>query len=430
MPWFQNFQDGPEYEARKRRGKFTPPVVSLKQLRHAIPPHLFRKSTARSLAYLLRHFAIMCIFYRLATRIDAFTASMVFSPASPASQLLYSLVRPSLWTLYWGWQGITFAGLWCLAGGCKLMTGQAGHNALSPYPLINAIIGITVHTLVLTPYYSWRITHSHHHKSTNNIERDETYIPPTRQDLKLPEGKVAVRMDYMELLEETPAYTLFKLFVRQFLKGNPRYPSGTSHYKPSSKLFRPKDRSLIIMSDAILVSFLSLLAFYAYKFGFSSLSAHYFMPWIFAHNWYVQLPLGLGKIWMDYCDRIVLFTYLQHSDPTIPYYRKEEWTFARGALATVDRPLFGWVGRFFLHNISTDHVAHHFFPTIPFYNLPEVTKAIIPVLGDYYNYDSTPAIYALWRSFTQCTFVESEGAVLFFRNQYGEALIEPQANDH
>ena len=53
-----------------------------------------------------------------------------------------------------------------------------------------------------------------------------------------------------------------------------------------------------------------------------------------------------------------MFTYLHHSDPTIPHYRKAEWTFLRGALATVDRPLLGWMGRFFLHNISHDHVAH------------------------------------------------------------------------
>lgn len=46
-----------------------------------------------------------------------------------------------------------------------------------------------------------------------------------------------------------------------------------------------------------------------------------------------------------------MFTYLHHSDPTIPHYRKEEWSFLRGATATVDRPLLGWMGRFFLHNV-------------------------------------------------------------------------------
>jgi hypothetical protein len=55
---------------------------------------------------------------------------------------------------------------------------------------------------------------------------------------------------------------------------------------------------------------------------------------------------------------LVMFTYLHHSDPTIPHYRKAEWSFLRGAAATVDRPLLGWMGRFFFHNISHDHVAH------------------------------------------------------------------------
>ncbi|KAG6838912.1 hypothetical protein C0991_008366, partial [Blastosporella zonata] len=54
---------------------------------------------------------------------------------------------------------------------------------------------MVLHTSVLTPYYAWRATHQAHHKSTNNIERDETYVPSTRTDFRLPNGKVAVRMD-------------------------------------------------------------------------------------------------------------------------------------------------------------------------------------------------------------------------------------------
>ncbi|RPD55443.1 hypothetical protein L226DRAFT_469733, partial [Lentinus tigrinus ALCF2SS1-7] len=108
---------------------------------------------------------------------------------------------------------------------------------------------------------------------------------------------------------------------------------------------------------------------------------------------------------------------------------QKSWTFARGALATVDRPVFGWIGWFFWHGISSTHVAHHFFVSIPFYNLPQVTEVIKPVLGEYYCYDSTPTMYALWRSFTQCTFIEDEGDVVFFKNQHGEAVreyVEPE----
>ncbi|KAH0581132.1 hypothetical protein H2248_012260 [Termitomyces sp. 'cryptogamus'] len=405
MIWFQVFQDGPEYEARKHKGTFTPPNISMKDIRAAVRPELFERSTVKSLYYIARHLFFTFGFYCIATHISNIAR---FTTNVPVMQ---QLVRGVLWILYWGWQGVAFAGIWCLGH-------EAGHGALSAYSWVNTVIGIVLHTSVLTPYFAWRMTHQTHHKSTNNIERDETYIPPTRQDFQLPDGKVAVRMDYTEILEETPAFTLFKLFIRQFFgfqlylihnrKGNPRYPPGTSHYMPSSKLFKPEQRKFIIVSNIAIGSMLVLIAGYIYQKSWSDAWFYYFAPWLVAHNW------------------IVMLTYLQHSDPTIPYYRKDQWTFARGALATVDRPLFGWVGRFFFHNINTDHLAHHFFATIPFYNLPQVTEAIKPVLGEYYNYDSTPALYALWRSFTQCTFVESEGDILFFKNQHGEAIIEPR----
>ena len=56
-----------------------------------------------------------------------------------------------------------------------------------------------------------------------------------------------------------------------------------------------------------------------------------------------------------------MLTYLHHSDPTIVHYRNKEWSFLRGATSTVDRPLLGWAGRFFLHNVSHDHVRTSFF---------------------------------------------------------------------
>ena len=112
MLWFQIFQDGPEYEARKRRGTFTPPNLSLKQLHDAIPRHLHQKSTLKSLAYILRHVAFTCGFYYLATLINISVPSHCGENAF--AMLLKYFFRSSLWILYWGWQGITFAGIWCL----------------------------------------------------------------------------------------------------------------------------------------------------------------------------------------------------------------------------------------------------------------------------------------------------------------------------
>ena len=114
MLWFQIFQDGPEYEARRKRGTFTPPDLSLKKLHDAVPRHLHEKSTLKSLSYILRHIAFTWSFYYLATFINIFTSSRFGGNAFTTTLLLKYLVRPSLWILYWGWQGITFAGIWCL----------------------------------------------------------------------------------------------------------------------------------------------------------------------------------------------------------------------------------------------------------------------------------------------------------------------------
>ncbi|KAH9915200.1 uncharacterized protein B0H18DRAFT_1125003 [Fomitopsis serialis] len=83
-----------------------------------------------------------------------------------------------------------------------------------------------------------------------------------------------------------------------------------------------------------------------------------------------------------------------------------QWTFLWSALATVDRPIFGWVGRFFWHGIAHDHVAHH--------------------SSSVYH---SPTLYALWRSFMQCKFVESTGDTVFFKNMHGKVVRECSVAD-
>ncbi|EPQ51969.1 hypothetical protein GLOTRDRAFT_108012 [Gloeophyllum trabeum ATCC 11539] len=281
MQWYQIFQDGPEYEARRQKSTFILSNLALKDVHAAVPKHLFQRDTLKSLYYILQHLAFTYAFYMLGTRIDGFVWSLGKTYAiGPAVGVL---LRSVLWVIYWFWQSIAFAGIWCLGH-------EAGHDALSPYPLFNAVAGISLHTFILVPYYAWRVTHRTHHKSTNNLERDETYIPPTRKDLKLPDGKVAVKMDYKDIIEETPAYTLFKLVVRQLLgyqlylihnrKGNPKYPKWTSHYKPSSLIFKPEHHQSIILSDICIASMLTILGVWTYKSGGSFVWKHYWVPWL------------------------------------------------------------------------------------------------------------------------------------------------------
>lgn len=49
----------------------------------------------------------------------------------------------------------------------------------------------------------------------------------------------------------------------------------------------------------------------------------------------------------------------------------------------------------------------------------EATKAIKPLLGDYYQRDDTPILKALWRDTKECIFVEKDKdkGVYWYKNK-------------
>ncbi|KAK7683611.1 hypothetical protein QCA50_013449 [Cerrena zonata] len=397
---FQLFADSPEYEARRKRD-FAPPKITISEIHAAVPQHLFEKSTSRALYYVLRDVLFSVAFYQAATHIDP-VARMLASHG--IRRFAVHTLRWSMWCLYWWWESITLAGWWCLGH-------EAGHGTLSPYKWVNNTIGYILHTFLLVPYFSWRSTHHAHHKATNSVERDENYVPRTRTDCGLPPASRAQPLDYHEVFEETPIYTLVRMIAMQLLGwqsyllgntlGSPMYPPGTNHFWPSSPLFKPDERDSVIMSNIGLGTMMFFLGTYIHVAGLGSFVKYYFVPYLLANHW------------------IVMLTFLHHSDPTTPHYRNKEWTWLRGAIATVDRPLLGGLGRFFLHNVSHDHIAHHIFSNIPFYNQPQVTEILKDLLKEDYNYDSTNSFRALYRSFTQCCFIEDEGDIVFYKNRDG-----------
>lgn len=397
------FSNGPEYEARLRK-PFSPPTFTLKQIHDAVPKHLLKRSDKKAALYVLRDITLATTFFALATKIGAAT-SFVF----PDGGWRASLLKAGLWGAYWWFQGLVGGGIFCLGH-------DAGHGTLFASSALNNIVGFVLHSFLLIPYYAWRQTHHAHHKATGWIERDENYIPHYRRDYNLPPREKAKKADYAEVFEETPIWTLARVLIMQGLGwwlylsqntlGSKMYPPGTNHFDPNSPLFKPNQRNSIIMSDIGITAMGAVLSYVARHVGWMAIAKYYFIPYMLTNHW------------------IVMFTYLHHSDPTIPHYFGNEWTFLRGAASTVDRPLMGWMGRFFLHNISHDHVAHHFFVGAPFYNGPEITRRIRGVLKDEYNYDSTNTFYALWRSFTQCLFIEEDGGIVFYQNKWGETTRE------
>ncbi|KAF8069220.1 delta-12 fatty acid desaturase [Lyophyllum atratum] len=392
--------DSPEYQ-RRLKTPFEPPEITLAELRAAIPKSVFEKSTIKTLYYVGRDLFSSLVVHYLGARIDDHVPPYLEMIGMPS--VLVNLVRWILWGLYWFSQSVIFTGWWALAH-------EAGHGNLSSIAWLNHAIGFALHTSLLVPYYNWRSTHQTHHKATNSIERDVNFVPSTRSDYGLPSESTHVNT-YHDLFEETPLYTLLRLVVMQVIgwqvylltdtTGNPKYPPGTNMILPSSPLFKPHERREIIMSNIGVASVASLLWMYYRHFGAGQFIKLYLIPYLLVHHW------------------VVMIVFLQHSDPSVPHYRGKTWTFFRGALCTVDRPMFGWIGRFYFHNICHDHIAHHLFSTVPFYNQPQVTQHIKVLLGDSYNYDSSSCFRALYRNFTECCFIEDDGEIVFYKNKYG-----------
>ncbi|KAF9453347.1 delta 12 fatty acid epoxygenase [Macrolepiota fuliginosa MF-IS2] len=382
---------------------FTPMHWSLKEIRAAIPAKYFVRDMRKGLYYLTRDILLAAAAWSLALRIDPlFRNPRVSHTLTP---FLSEIARWGVWCIYWWFQGLIFTGIWVIGHEC-------GHGAFSDHKLVNDIIGFVTHTFLWTPYFSWKISHHRHHRNHGSMERDEVYVPKTRTDLGLRrEGDP--KLDYDEIFGDTPIYTLFMLIRQQLLafpayllfnvSGQKTYPKWTNHFDPKSILFTPAQRNAVLISNLGIASMIWAVSYASRLLGPATVIKYYGIPWLLVSHWFIMI------------------TYLHHTDPVMPHYRGKEWNFQRGAAATVDRPILGWQGRFFLHDVAHYHVVHHFFPKMPFYHAPEATQYVKALLGDHYVTDDTPAFKALWRNYNFCQFVEDDGEVLFYRNRHGHA---------
>lgn len=345
----------------------------------AVPPHCFERSALRGFAHIAVDGALVAALGYAGTHIQ-------YAPC---------WAQLALWPAFWYALGCVMTGLWVIAHEC-------GHQAFSPSKAINDTVGWVLHSALLVPYHSWRISHAKHHRNTCSVEHDEVFVPATRSSIA------------QEMLHETPLGGLWGIFVMlvfgwpAYLIANVAGPAkyagkANSHFTPGSELFQDdwvlpaKRRAEILTSDWGLLLALGGLGYAARVWGVQAVAAYYVLP-------YLVVNLNL-----------VLITYLQHTDVHVPHYREGQFTWLRGALSTVDRS-YGWLLDAVFHHISDTHVVHHMFHEMPFYHAQEATRAVRAFLGDYYLVDHTPIPAALWRSWKACRFVEDSGDVVYYKD--------------
>ncbi|RLN91970.1 hypothetical protein BBJ28_00015725 [Nothophytophthora sp. Chile5] len=353
------------------------PHFSLRELRAAIPKHCFERSFVTSTYYLIKDVLTCAALFYTSTFIDRAPGVLSFV----------------LWPVYWLFQGIYLTGIWVVAHEC-------GHQAYCSSEVVNNMIGLVLHSALLVPYHSWRISHRKHHSNTGSCENDEVFVPATRS---------VIESTWNESLEDAPLYNLFCI-VRMSAVGWMSYlffngsgPSKywgkpRSHFNPYSAIFADRERWMIVLSDIFLVLMLAVLSVLVYTFSLATMAKFYFVPYMIVNS------------------VVVIITCTQHTDTYIPHFREGEWNWLRGALCTVDRS-FGSYLDHVVHRIVDTHVCHHIFSKMPFYHCEEATDAIKPILGKFYLKDATPVPLALWRSYTCCKFIEDDGKVVFYKNK-------------
>ncbi|CAI5760769.1 unnamed protein product [Candida verbasci] len=368
--------------------KFEVPDFTIKEILQVIPSECYKRNLITSFYYVFRDIALILTVGYFANSYIPLIDSQI--------------IRGCLWASYSFIQGLFLTGIWVLAHEC-------GHQAFSDYGWVNDLTGWFLHSYLLVPYFSWKYTHSKHHKATGHLTRDMVFVPKTKQQFI--ESRGAKDLD--DLLGDSPIYSLYQLILQQtmgwighlFLNlSGQKHPNHkfyqVNHFNPTSPLFDKKDYNYILLSDLGIILQSTILYIWYKQFGTFNFVINYFIPYLFVNHW------------------LVFITFLQHSDIKMPHYTNDEWTFARGAAATIDRE-FGFIGKHLFHDIIETHVLHHYCSRIPFYNARKASEEIKKVMGKHYQHSDENMWVTLWKCARMCQFVDGDNGVLMYRNLNG-----------
>eukprot|EP00970_Alexandrium_tamarense_P009119 scaffold1795_cov187-Alexandrium_tamarense.AAC.37 len=370
------------------------------EITKVIPADCFEPETAKSLGYL----SVSVIGTALCTAFGV-NALSVLNPSQ-----IWTL---PFWTAYSVVTGTVAMGLWVLAHEC-------GHGAFSKDKKLQDTVGYILHSIMLTPYYSWQRSHAVHHRYTNHMELGETHVPEDMNadasgklydSIELRESILkqfgdekgiqvwASLQAFLHLIIGWPAYLLIgatggpdRGMTNHFLP-NPL----TEPKQPKKELFPGNWKEKVYQSDV----------------GCATVAAGA-LVWAACNGPAEMMALYGGPL-------IVVNAWLQHTDVDVPHFTDNDHNFVKGAFHTIDRPYdkldpWGFID-FLHHKIGSTHVAHHFDSTIPHYKAQAATDAIKENFPEIYLYDPTPIPEALWRVCKGCAAVEKRGDYYIWNNK-------------
>lgn len=321
-------------------------IPTLSEIKRVIPAHCFKPSLYRSVYYVLRDIVFISTLYY-------------------GAYLTYDTPwHPIYLPFFWFFTGFLMWAVFVLGHDC-------GHGSFSRYKKVNSFFGHLLHSAILVPFHSWRISHRKHHKNTGNYEKDEIFYPiPESEYEGIPQ---MARTIYKELYFLGPwAYPVY------LVKGYGNAMKNGSHFSPHSELFTKEERPMIVTSLTCWSIMFAFLCSCAVRFGVAPVMIYYGVPYLI------------------YCFWLLVVTFLHHTEPGTRWYNTKNWNYVKGNLESIDR-VYGWLEHFH-HDIGT-HVVHHLFPAIPHYHLLEANQAVKPFLGDLHKIEKMNPLAQLPESF-------------------------------
>jgi fatty acid desaturase len=242
---------------------------------------------------------------------------------------------------------------------------ECGHGGFTDSRLLNDTVGFFLHSSLITPYFSWAITHAKHHHYTNHMTMGETWVPSTADPAK---ASVRRAKTVAGTIKRLTIIATFGWYAYLFTNATgAKQNKGQSHFDPHAKaLFKKKDANYVRLSTFGAVAACAAVGYAILTFGWVEVLRTYIIPQMSA-NFY-----------------LTAITFMQHTDKDVPHFNDDEWTWLRGALSTIDRSMGPFVdGK--LHHICDSHVVHHIFSEMPFYGAREATPYVKAHLGKYYK---------------------------------------------
>ena len=272
---------------------FEVPEYTFKQIRDAIPPHCFERSALKGYRFVVQDLTLLTLTF------------LGFSKYLTPENVPSWSARFALWTLYTVLQGIFGIGVWVDAHEC-------GHQAFSESRLINDVTGWVLHSFLLVPYFSWKLSHKQHHALHNNVAKDIQFVPKTRENY----GEYHEKNIHSgwEFTEDTPLYTAATLIGQQLIgwpyylltndSGTENYRNrpdgrgigkhngfggGVNHYDPRSPLYSANEWHLILLSDLGLAITIGGVLYVGANYGWANVLVWYVIPYLWVNHW-------LGKL--------------------------------------------------------------------------------------------------------------------------------------